>query len=304
MTDAMTGVAADHVASGPMATHGPRPAYVELVMEGLTKQYGSARSRFTAVDSVTATFTSGQTVGVVGESGSGKSTLAKMLVGFETPNGGSVTFNGESVAQVLKSKSGRMDFRRAVQFIGQDTTSSFDPRRRLDDSVLLPLRKLHGLSDAEASTRMAEVLDQLRLPLALAHRYPFEVSGGQRQRFAIARGLVVRPRILVCDEVVSALDVSVQGAILNLIKDYCQENAAGLIFVSHGLPATGFVARELMVMYRGRMVERGPSNQVFAAPEHPYTRSLLNAYRGEPTLDPVGDDDPVELAGAALTPTH
>ncbi|MBM9469464.1 ABC transporter ATP-binding protein [Nakamurella leprariae] len=272
-------------------THGPRPAYVELVLDAATKQYGSARSRFTAVDAVTATFTSDQTVGVVGESGSGKSTLAKMLVGFETPNGGRVTFNGESVAQVVKSRSGRMDFRRAVQFIGQDTTSSFDPRRRLDDSVLLPLRTLLGLSDGEARARMAETLDALRLPVALASRYPFEVSGGQRQRFAIARGLVVRPRILVCDEVVSALDVSVQGAILNLIKDYCEQHSAGLIFVSHGLPATGFVAQELLVMYHGRMVERGPSAQVFADPQHAYTRSLLNAYRGEPTLEPVGDDD-------------
>jgi ABC-type dipeptide/oligopeptide/nickel transport system ATPase subunit len=281
--------------------HARRPQYVELVTEDLTKHYGSARSRFTAVDAVTTAFTSGQTVGVVGESGSGKSTLAKMLVGFETANAGTVTFNGESVAQVLKSKTGRMDFRRAVQFIGQDTTSSFDPRRRLDDSILLPLRKLLGLSDAEAGARMAEVLDQLRLPTALVHRYPFEVSGGQRQRFAIARGLVVRPRILVCDEVVSALDVSVQGAILNLIKDYCEQNAAGLIFVSHGLPATGFVARELVVMYHGKVVERGPSGRVFADPRHEYTRSLLNAYRGDPTLHPVASDAVAELTGPELT---
>lgn len=259
--------------------------YIEVAVTGVSKRYGSRRTEHLAVDDVTTVFTSERTVGVVGESGSGKSTLAKLLVGFEHPSSGTIALNGEPIGHVLESRSGRADFRRAVQFIGQDTTSSFDPRQRLEDSILLPLQRLLGLDAPHAHARMTEVLDQLRLPLALAERYPLDVSGGQRQRFAIARGLAVRPRLLICDEVVSALDVSVQGAVLNLLKDYCEEAAAGLVFVSHGLPATGFVTKDLMVMYRGKVVEDGATADIFRSPQHPYTQKLLDAYRGEPSLD-------------------
>jgi ABC-type oligopeptide transport system ATPase subunit len=259
--------------------------YIEVTVTGVSKNYGSRRAGHVAVDDVTAVFSSERTVGVVGESGSGKSTLAKMLVGFERPSSGTIALNGEPIGHVLESRSGRADFRRAVQFIGQDTTSSFDPRQLLEDSILLPLQRLLGLDLRHAHARMGEVLDQLGLARALAQRYPLDVSGGQRQRFAIARGLAVRPRLLICDEVVSALDVSVQGAVLNLLKDYCEEAGAGLVFVSHGLPATGFVTRDLLVMYRGTVVEDGATADIFRSPQHPYTQKLLDAYRGKPSLD-------------------
>jgi len=232
---------------------------VHVGLESVVKEYGPRRSRRTAVQEVTVAFDERSRVGIVGGSGSGKSTLARLLVGLEQPTAGTVRFDGEPVERILRSRADRIRFRRAVQFVGQNTTSSFDPRRRLIDSLTDPLRWLGGAGPAEALGQAHATLAALRLDPELAERYPDQVSGGQRQRFAIARSLTVRPRLLICDEVVSALDVSVQGAILNLIKDYCRDNQAGLVFVSHGLPATGFVADELLVMHQGRIVERGPT---------------------------------------------
>jgi peptide/nickel transport system ATP-binding protein len=150
--------------------------------------------------------------------------------------------------------------------------------RTLRDAVLQPVLRLTGQRGKDADRVVDETLEQLGLPPALADRRPSEVSGGQRQRFSLARALVVAPRVLVCDEVVSALDVSVQGRILNLVKDLCADRGTGLVFVSHGLPATAFIARDLVVMTGGRIVERGTSEALLSAPEHPYTRSLLAAY--------------------------
>ncbi|MFR9803095.1 ABC transporter ATP-binding protein [Pseudonocardia sp. RS010] len=251
-------------------------AYLEV--SGVTKWYGSTRHRHTAVDGLELVVDRTSRTGVVGESGSGKSTLSRLLIGLERPSSGTVAFNGVPLHHMLRSRTGRTTFRRAVQFVGQDTTSSFDPRRRLLDSLTRPLRDLHQLSPAEATTAVLETIVSLGLPEELAHRYPAQVSGGQRQRFALARCLAVRPQILICDEVVSALDVSVQGAILNLLKRYCAEQEAGLFFVSHGLPATAFVADRIIVMHRGTIVEQGTVDEVLDHAQHPYTRSLLEAH--------------------------
>ncbi|MDF2443434.1 MAG: hypothetical protein JWR01_1637 [Subtercola sp.] len=251
---------------------------MSLSAEGVTKYYGG-RHRFAALDDVSIECEPHTLTGIVGESGSGKSTIARILVGLETASGGSVTYDGAPVASLLARTASRLDFRRDVQFIGQDTTSSFDPRRTLRESVMAPLISLRGSSAAEASSRASTMFEQLGLPDALADRYPDQVSGGQRQRFSIARGLVVEPRFLLCDEVVSALDVSVQGKILNVIKQYCTSTGAGLVFVSHGLPATAFISDRIVVMYRGTVVETGTTAQILDAPTHPYTRSLLDAYR-------------------------
>jgi peptide/nickel transport system ATP-binding protein len=188
--------------------------------------------------------------------------------------------NGRSLTQMLPSRTERLAARRAVQFVGQDTTSSFDPRRTLRDAVRNPAMVLLDLDEEEADARVDETLELLGLDRAMADRKPTGVSGGQRQRFALARALVVKPRLLICDEVVSALDVSVQGAVLNLLKSFCKETHAGLAFVSHGLPATAFIAEEIVVMLHGKIVERGPTSQIIHAPEHPYTARLLAAYRG------------------------
>jgi ABC-type oligopeptide transport system ATPase subunit len=249
----------------------------------VSKTFGpSQRRQVTAVDDVSFSFESGgPVVGIVGESGSGKSTLARMVVGLLPPSSGTVSYNGAGLAEMLSTKTARLDFRRAVQFVGQDTTSSFDPRRTLREAVRLPAMQLNGLGSEAADRKVDETLTLLGLPTGYADRRPHQVSGGQRQRFALARGLVVGPRLLVCDEIVSALDVSVQGSILNLLKRYCAESRAGLVFVSHGLPAAAFISDELVVMYRGKVVDRGSTADIIGGRSvHPYTAKLLDAFRG------------------------
>jgi ABC-type dipeptide/oligopeptide/nickel transport system ATPase subunit len=248
----------------------------ELRAEGLTKSFGKGHLAVAAID---ATFSVGVRTGVVGESGSGKSTLARMLVGLETPTSGEVTWRGRAVASLLSTRLGRTEFRQEVQFVGQDTTSSFDPRHTLRHAVTTSAQRLLGLSDIETRAAVDATLTGLGLDPALADRMPGQVSGGQRQRFAIARALVVGPRMLLCDEIVSALDVSVQGAILNMIKRRSEETGTGVVFVSHGLPATAFLSDEIVVMYRGEIIERAAARQVVHHPVHEYTQGLLAAHR-------------------------
>jgi ABC-type glutathione transport system ATPase component len=237
------------------------------------------RSRHRAVAGVDLTIGSDRTIGVIGESGSGKSTLARMLSGLEQPDGGTLDYNGVALGHHLTSQTGRRDFRRAVQLVSQDVSSSFDPLLTLRDAVRTPAMVLCGLDRAGADERVDEVLDTLQVVPAMADRRPHEVSGGQRQRFAIARALVVRPRVLLCDEVVSALDVSVQGSVLNMLKQYAEANRAGIFFVSHGIPATAFLVDELIVMRNGEIVERGTTDEIVDRPQHEYTRFLVAAAR-------------------------
>ncbi|MCB8912409.1 ATP-binding cassette domain-containing protein [Rhodococcus rhodochrous] len=257
------------------------PDRVDLTATDVTRIFGSALRRHTAVDGLTFTIDETTRLGIVGESGSGKSTVSRMLAGLDTPTTGSVEFAGQPLPHQLRSRSGRLAFRRAVQFIAQDTTSSFDPRHTLIESVTRPLVTLYSFDRSQALRIALDTFEKLSLPARIAKRYPSQVSGGQRQRFAIARALVVKPKLLICDEVVSALDVSVQGSILNLLKEYCITNEAGLVFVSHGLPATAFITEQLAVMHHGKVVEQGPTLDVLRRPQHPYTRSLLTAYGAE-----------------------
>ena len=191
-----------------------------------------------------------------------------------------MTFDGEDVLAMLQDNASRIAFRRSVQFIAQDTTSSFDPLRTLRDSVRTPLQWLRGFDRKKADAEVDRTFAMLSLQTVLADRYPREVSGGQRQRVAIARALVVKPRILICDEAVSALDVSVQGEILNLLKAYCRETGAGLVFISHCVPATAFIAEKIAVMSNGRIVETGRTPVLVEHNSHPYTARLIDACRG------------------------
>ncbi|MGL3198870.1 MULTISPECIES: ATP-binding cassette domain-containing protein [Curtobacterium] len=247
-------------------------------LSAVVKRFGSRRHPHVAVDGVDDRFAPGRTYGIIGQSGSGKSTLGRILCGLETASSGSVRYDGEELADVLRSRDRRMAFRRAVQMISQDTTSSFDPKRSLRESIVFPAVHLLGMSTRDAWERADEALLAVGLDPTLAARAPGAVSGGQRQRFSIARALVVRPSMLICDEVVSALDVSVQGGILNFLKQYVADTGAGIVFISHGLPATAFVSDELRVMYRGRFVERGDARTVVTAPRHEYTTRLLAGY--------------------------
>ena len=253
-----------------------------LRTHSIVKRFGHGHHQHAAVRNVTFSLLPGARVGIVGESGSGKSTLGRLLVGLETPTEGSITFDGQDLEHMIRSPAGRLDYRRAVQLVAQDTSSSFDPLRRLRHAVRVPAQQLAGLDHTGADARVDETLAALGVPEHLADRYPYEVSGGQRQRFALARALVVRPRFLVCDEVVSALDVSVQGQVLNLLKRYCIDTGAGLAFISHGLPATAFVASDLAVMYRGEIIERGATANIIECGTQAYTRHLLDAHRRSP----------------------
>ncbi len=273
----MTGLSA---APEPMAPSDP--PLVTLQAEKVTRVFGSGASRHVAVRPLDLEIDTKTALGIVGESGSGKSTLSRLLVGLDLPTAGEVLLEGTPIRRLMSTPAGMKRFRATVQFVAQDTFSSFDPRRKLRDAIATPLRVLRGVKGEEAEAEIREVLAVLKLDPSFLDRYPSHISGGQRQRFALARSLVVRPRILMCDEVVSALDVSVQGAVLNLIRDYCETYQVGLGFVSHGLPATAFISSTLLVMRFGEVVEYGPTEEIIHNPKHEYTKSLLDAYTRGP----------------------
>jgi ABC-type glutathione transport system ATPase component len=214
----------------------------------------------TAVDDISFDLHREQTLGVVGESGSGKTTLMKLLLGLEKPDEGRVSYLGGSL-------------KHDVQVVFQDPAGALDPRMRVADIVMEPLRVLRIQGDHQ--TRLAELMDAVGLPLAYARRYPHEFSGGQRQRIAIARALAPRPRVLIGDEPVSALDVSVRAQILNLLEDLRVSFQLTLVLVSHDLSVVRHMTDDVLVMQQGRVVERGPTREVFKAPQHPYTQLLL-----------------------------
>src|SRR6266849_834874 len=226
-----------------------------------TQLFGPRRM-LTAVDDVSLELKREETLGIVGESGSGKTTLVKLLLGLERPDAGRVTCTGQSL-------------RREVQVVFQDPASALDPRMRVDDIILEPLRVLGIAGDHPA--RMRELLDAVGLPRASAKRYPHEFSGGQRQRIAIARALAPRPRVLIGDEPVSALDVSVRAQILNLLEDLRVGFQLTLVLVSHDLSVVRHMTDRVLIMQHGKIVEEGATREVFRAPQHPYTRLLLDS---------------------------
>ncbi|WP_159501232.1 ABC transporter ATP-binding protein [Microbacterium sp. 18062] len=232
-----------------------------------------------AVNDVSITLTDGDTVGIVGESGSGKSTLGRMLLGLSRPSGGDVLYDERPLREVLAGRRSALQFRRDVQMIQQDTSASFDPCLTIRQSLRIPAQVLGGLDRARADECIEALAPEMGIAPELIDRMPTELSGGQRQRMAILRALVVRPRLVVCDEVISALDVSVQARILNLLKRYVRDHGMGLVFISHQLPATAFITDELLVMYHGDVVERGETDRLLTAPASDYARGLVEAYR-------------------------
>ena len=244
-------------------------ADVLFQVEHVSRRYRLPRTRLfgprreiSAVNDVSFTLRRGETLGVVGESGSGKTTLMKLLLGLERPDEGRVTYTGERLT-------------REVQVVFQDPVSALDPRMRVTDIILEPVRVMRLPGDRRK--RVAELLDAVGLPRDSAHRYPHEFSGGQRQRIAIARALASHPRVLIGDEPVSALDVSVRAQILNLLEDLRVDFNLTLVLVAHDLSVVRHMCNRVLVMSRGTIVEEGPTREIFRAPRHPYTRLLLDS---------------------------
>ena len=247
-----------------------------LEAAGLHKSYPvPGGRRLLAVDGVDLHLDRGETLAVVGESGCGKSTLGRLLLNLERPDAGTVRLGG--VDTVALRGGDLRTMRRRVQVVFQDPYASLDPRQRIRDVLTRPMH-LHRIATGPAAlARAAALLDRVGLPAAALDRLPHEFSGGQRQRIAIARALSVQPDLIVCDEPVSALDVSVQAQVINLLQDLQGETGIALLFISHNLAVVRHMAHRVAVMYAGRVIETAPAAALFARPLHPYTRALLAA---------------------------
>ncbi|MGY4535524.1 peptide/nickel transport system ATP-binding protein [Pseudomonas sp. TE3786] len=266
-----------------------------LLVEGLHKQHwrrqGWRRHAITALDNVALQLRPGETLGIVGESGSGKSTLARTLLGLSKPDGGSIRLAGQELVG-LGEKAFRA-LRPHIQMVFQDPAASFNPRRSIGASMIAGALA-NGVTRAAAEQRARELLQRVGLPSNAFTAYPHEFSGGQRQRIAIARALMLSPKVLVADECVSALDALVQAHVLDLLESLQQELGLALIFITHDLCVAARISDRLLVMHQGRVVETGSSAELLSRPQHPYTRTLLSAYSAEQTA-------PAVLAAAAAT---
>jgi peptide/nickel transport system ATP-binding protein len=251
-----------------------------------------------AVDGVSLTIHSGRTLALVGESGCGKTTAGKALLRLIPPTHGRVVFAGKDLSAL--SRKALRKGRGAMQIIFQDPYGSLNPRMRTADILAEGMRSLGvGRDEKDRMYRMAELLEQVGLPLEALARYPHEFSGGQRQRIAIARALAVEPKLIVCDEPTSALDVSVQAQILNLLKSLQDRFGIAYLFITHNISIVEYLAHEVAVMYLGRIVERGTAEEVLGNPMHPYTQALLSAV---PTVE--GKREIIRLSGELPSPAH
>ena len=272
---------------------------------GLTKHFPAARG-FTvgrprawikALDGVSVQVAEGETLGIVGESGSGKTTLAKLILLLERPTAGTLRFHGQATDTFGRGDLAR--YRAAVQAVFQDPYSSLDPRMRVEHIVAEPLPRGDGGSRGAARERVHEVLQLVGLRRDSASLYPHEFSGGQRQRIAIARALATTPKLIVLDEPVSALDISIRAQILNLLKGLQERLGLSYIIISHDLAAARYLATRLAVMYAGRLVETGECDAVYTEPLHPYTRALLSAAL---PLHPAAVRERIVLSGEVPNP--
>lgn len=246
-----------------------------LELSDLTVKYGTGPSQLTAVDGVSLTVPRGGTLGLVGESGSGKSTLGRAVVGLLPLAGGTMALDGDDCS-ATKARNA-VAFRRRVQMVFQDPHASLNPRMAVGTLMQEALTLRQRQRGREARQEARRILDLVGLPANALARYPHEFSGGQRQRVAIARALAIQPEVIVMDEVTSALDVSVQATILNLLRDLQQQFQLAYLFISHDLSVIGAMSEAVAVMYLGRIVEQGPREAIFANPRHPYTRALLES---------------------------
>jgi oligopeptide/dipeptide ABC transporter ATP-binding protein len=262
--------------------------------------FSRARAHVQAVDDVSLTIALGETLGLVGESGCGKTTLGRAIVRLLEPTAGSIWFEGEDLA---KLSGGELRARRRkFQMIFQDPYGSLNPRLTVADLIgeALDIHDLAGSRSARQK-RVAELLAAVGLDAAYAQQYPHEFSGGQRQRIGIARALAVEPKLIICDEPVSALDVSVQAQIINLLQDLQQQHGLAYLFIAHDLAVVEHISRRVMVMYLGKVVEVAEAKALLRAPKHPYTQALISAV---PEVDPDTKRKRIVLPGEVPSPIH
>jgi oligopeptide/dipeptide ABC transporter ATP-binding protein len=275
-----------------------------LEAEALTKHFpvrrgllGRAAGLVRAVDSISFAIEAGKTLGLVGESGCGKTTTSRMILKVETPTSGAIRFDGASLAAL--DRHGLSRYRRAVQAVFQDPYASLDPRMRVGSIVGEPLVINERPSAPALRKRVLELLDLVGLPERAAELFPHEFSGGQRQRIAIARALALSPRLVVLDEPVSVLDVSIRAQILNLLRDLQKRLGVAYLFIAHDLAAVAHMSHTIAVMYLGKIVELGPAAEVALRPKHPYTQALFSAAL---PLDPGERRDEIILSGEIPSP--
>ena len=262
----------------------------------LGRQVGAVR----AVNDVSFKIARGECLGLVGESGCGKSTLGRSILRLIEPTSGEVIFNGRNVTQMNKSEL--RDLRRKIQIIFQDPYASLNPRMTVGDILGEPI-DIHRLAQSkrEKRKRIDQLLDYVQLPKDTIFKYPHEFSGGQRQRICIARALAVEPEFIVCDEPVSALDVSVQAQVINLLMDLQRELKLTYLFIAHDLKVVEFISHRISVMYLGNIVELAQSSQLYGVPRHPYTKALISAI---PIPDPMKKCERIILEGDVPSPMN
>jgi peptide/nickel transport system ATP-binding protein len=259
----------------PAATRAPAQEPVILEVDGVSAEYRGTRGGTVVVDDVSFELAKRSCLAIVGESGSGKTTIARVIAGLHAPSAGRVLLAGEQLAALARKRS--VEQRRRVQIVFQNPTEALNPRHTVADSLERPARQLRRLSPAQARAEVARLLEAVRLPARLAQRYPRELSGGERQRVAIARALAAGPEVLICDEITSALDVSVQAVVLELLRELGEELGLALIFITHDLGVVATIAQRTLVLESGAICEEGATRDLLDSPVHPYTRRLLDA---------------------------
>jgi peptide/nickel transport system ATP-binding protein len=244
-----------------------------LAVTGLRAEHRTRNGLVVAADDVSFTIAPHECLAIVGESGSGKTTIARCVAGLHAPTSGSMTFDGDLLAPVAKRRT--RELRRRLQIVFQNPYESLNPKQTVDQTIRQPLRLFDRVRGKQAGTRVLELLDQVRLPRRLATSFPSELSGGERQRVAIARALAARPDLLICDEVTSALDVSVQAVVLNLLTELRRDLGLALLFITHDLGVVASISDYVLVLERGSTREEGSVEQVLSSPTDEYTRRLL-----------------------------
>lgn len=268
-----------------------------LTVKDLKKYFKVGSGMLHAVDGVSFEINEGETLGVVGESGCGKSTLGRVILHLLDNTGGQILYRGEDITNVSREKLSAL--RREMQIIFQDPFASLNPRMTVYQTIAEPMEIAGGYTKSQIQDRVSEMMDTVGLASRFVNSYPHELDGGRRQRIGIARALVLSPKFIVCDEPVSALDVSIQAQVLNLMLDIQEKFGLTYIFITHDLSVVKYISNDIMVMYLGQMVEKAPSDELFAHRYHPYTQALISAV---PVPDIDHKRERIRLKGELTSP--